>query len=303
MIEFNKQHEHLFTVSYSITMACNNRCPYCSVYQNLDNSLLYDQDMIDLVIEKIQQFRIKNPDYKVKLQFKGGEPLLVAGKVVEMMEALEDDRTEFLILSNLNFKPGGSKMSDIKKYGSTNPRCTILCSVHEVSDHNFVKQNILDLRDMVETKFLLDNTNIGFVYDYAHCAVDNSLPFSFKDIRDNKIGYKASKFNFEDKRVRYLLDNHDEYSSDVTFGDKRIPAREAKEMDLSNISQQYWTICRLASFNVKYDGRITSASCGYPVNGHISKGFELKEFLCHGYECYCSTDDYKKLLRERDAKV
>lgn len=306
MIEFNKQYEWNCLISYSITMSCNNRCSYCSVLHALDNTLLFDREMTDKVIEKVIEFKEKNPEYHLRVQFKGGEPLLVIDEIIDFMEKTKGDNVEFLILSNFNFKPKGSKIQRILEYYEKPDRAkfSILVTAHESSDINFVKQNLLDLRHVAENKFLVENNNIDYVYEFAKWCVENNIDYSFKDIRSSHAGYKANTIkNFLDKKMKYILDNSDEYSGDVTWNDERIPAQQAKQMDLKNVAKKYWTICKLASFSVGYNGVIQSGSCGVPYRRTVDQGFEVKEFLCNGYECYCSTDDYKKLLRERDAKV
>lgn len=305
MIEFNKHLENDYHIHYSISMACNNRCSYCHVLDKLDNAELFDRDMFEKVIETINKFKQENPELKFSIFVKGGEPLLVVDRVIEFFERVKCERTELYVFSNFNFKPGGSKINKLYEYSKTQ-KFSIICSVHESSNHSFVKKNIEMFKDNVEVHFLLDNKNVNFVYDYSRWLMDTigARPhhsYVVKDIRIN-IGYKKkATTDYTDEKVQYILEHSDQFDGNTMMGDKLYTAQETIKMDLKNISKKYWTICNPNQFDIGYDGS-TKILCEYPYKSHIDKGLEKKQVLCPGYTCVCGTDQYKKLLGERVKK-
>lgn len=310
MIEFNKRDEFEYHIHYSITMACNNRCEYCHVLDLLDNTELHDREMFELVISQIIKFKEEHPEYHFNIFLKGGEPLLVPDKVIEFMDRIGYDNIHWYIFSNFNFKPNGSKITKLVNHAKKH-KFSILCSVHESSDHNFVKENIITFKDTVEVHFLLDDNNVDFIYNYAKWLLDTigireHHSYVVADIRvyDKAVRKKIAHTDDTDEKVKFILEHADQCDGDVMFGDILYSAQEARELDLKGISSQYFTVCKMNGMNIRYDGTI-NMNCEYPYRSHIKDGLEIKEVFCDRHRCICSTDQYKKLLRPRgkNAKV
>lgn len=310
MIEFNKRDEFEYHIHYDITMACNNRCEYCHVLDLLDNADLHDKEMFELVIKQIKKFKEENPQYHLNIFIKGGEPLLVSDKVIEFMDRIGYENIEWYILSNFNFKPNGSKITKLIEHAKKR-KFNIICSVHESSDHNFVKQNIVTFKNTVEVHFLLDDNNIDFIYNYAKWLLDTigireHHSYVVSDIRvyDNTVKKIISHIDDSNEKVQFILQHADPHDGDVMFGDTLYSAQEARELNFKGISSQYFTICKMNSMNIQYNGSL-KMNCEYPYRSNIENGLEIKEVFCDRYRCVCSTDQYKKLIRPRgkNAKV
>ena len=305
MIEFNKHSKDYYNIHYSLSMACNNRCSYCHVLDKLDNTKLFDRDMFEKVIKNINEFKQSNPDMKFNIFLKGGEPMLVVDHMIEFFERVKCDRTQLYFFSNFNFKPGGSKMTKLYEYSKVQP-FSIICSVHESSNHDFVKKNIIMFKDIVEVHFLIDDKNVDFVYDYVNWLLETvgvrpHHAYVLNDIRI-KIGHeKKATTDYNNEKVQYILKHADSKDGAAMFGDKLYTSQESFAMDFKNISKKYWTICQPNHYDIGYDGSIKML-CGYPYRSHIDKGLEKKEVMCAGYTCVCGTDQYKKLMGERTKK-
>lgn len=284
-------------------MACNNRCSYCHVLDKLDNTLLFDREMFEKVIEKINDFKKSNPQMRFNIFLKGGEPLLVADKIIEFFERVKCDRTHLYFFTNFNFKPGGSKITKLYEYSKVQ-KFTILCSVHESSNHDFVKKNIEMFKDIVEVHFLIDHKNVDFIYDYVNWLLNTigvrpHHSYVLDDIVWKDGHKKQTTTDYTNEKVQYILKHSDPSDGDAMFGDKLYTTQECFEMDFKNISKKYWTICQPNHYDIGYDGTIKMV-CSYPYQSHIDNGLENKEVLCNGYTCTCGTEQYKKLMGKRN---
>lgn len=305
MIEFNKRVENQYHIHYSISMACNNRCSYCHVLDKLDNAELFDRDMFEKVITTINDFKAANPELEFHIFIKGGEPLLVVDRVIEFFERVKCERTHFFVFSNFNFKPGGSKITKLQEYAKNN-YFSIIASVHESSNHEFVKKNIEMFKDIVEVHFLLDDKNVDFIYEYAKWLLDTigvrpHHSYVVKDIRIQIGNKKIGTTDYTNEKVQYILQHSDPYDGDVVMGDKLYTAQEALAMDFKNISKKYWTICHMNQVDIGYDGT-TKLLCEYQLRSHIDKGLTKNKVFCTGHTCVCGTDQYKELMLERQPK-
>lgn len=304
MIEFNKHNEFEYSISYDISRACNNRCSYCSVLDTLDNSQLFDAEMFNKVIDQIVAFRQQNPGYEFNILLLGGEPLLVSDRAIEFISRLQDPMTTLHIFSNFNFKPGGSKMKKLLDFWVKSP-FVILCSVHDSSNIEWVKQNILDFKTAdagpFETYLLVNHSNISLMSDIAKWSVEHFGigSYAVKDIRDT---LHNSTVDFTDDQMRALVKDASTEDRVVIIDGQLFSGQDVIDLDFKNIASQYYVSCKINQLTISYDGAVRT-SCGYKYESHIDKGLEVLEVFCNKHTCYCGTDSYKKLLRKRDANI
>jgi organic radical activating enzyme len=290
MKHFNKQNEFEYEIHFDISLACNNRCHYCFMLPQLDNSLKWNEEVFEKAIKEINDFTQSHKDYHFDIFLKGGEPMLVMDKSAEFIERVTHDNTFVLMFSNMNYKPGGSKIQKLKK---VRDKVFVICSVHESSNHDFVKANILDINP--EIHLILGKDNVDFIYDFAKWTLDNGLEYS--------VGYYNDVHQFmRSDKLDFIEQNGSRIENKVIIDDTHYTAREAQELDFKNISSQYHTICKINQFHITYDGTIKTL-CGFEYERPLDEGLEIKEVFCNGKTCYCDTNSYKKLLKEKNGTV
>jgi sulfatase maturation enzyme AslB (radical SAM superfamily) len=256
--------------------------------------------MFEKVVSEIVRFKDAHPEYQFDISLLGGEPLLVADRSIEFFKRLQDNRTELSITTNFNFKPNGTKIKKLQKYFEEAP-FIITCSVHESSNLDWLKENIKTFKraavDYVDVSLLVNHDNVDLMQSFADWLIDLYGPMSYTmaDIRNPN---KESTVDFSDPKMQRLLQSSNTTEREVTIGDVTYSAAEAIERDFKNISSQYYTVCKINSLNIGYDGRMRTA-CGYPYTQPIEKGLEVLEVFCNKYTCYCNTISYKKLIRSR----
>jgi MoaA/NifB/PqqE/SkfB family radical SAM enzyme len=294
---FNKQNEFNFDIQYEITMACNNRCEYCYVLSELDNKEKINKKVFEETIEKINKFKEEYPDYKLSVHLKGGDPLFVIDETLEFISRIYDEKIIITIFSNLSFNPNGETIKKLYEFTKKYNIC-LICSVHESSNHKFVKRNLKLFNDIVNIHFVLDNKFVDFIYEYVNWILKNlkrkSHIYSLGELRDTNL-YEIKNIDFNNEKLKFILKNADKNEGSVIIDNKNFTFQESFDLKLNEISKKYFTLCKINSFSIKYNGEI-SALCGYPGN---FKDLKPQEKFCNNYICKCDTDSFKKLLREK----
>ena len=298
MIEMNKWNEGRLSLTYYITMACNNRCPYCYALGDLDNDKTFNHEVFNQFRDAFNGLDRTNG---IELTLLGGEPLFV--DEIERIKELDLTNTGLIIFSNLNYSESVFK-ERLKLIEGVD--CWIACSLHESSNLVDVKRNILYLHDNfenVEVSFLIDTENILRMKDYVELIIHHGIPYTINPLRD---GGRPEYVNFFDsdygenyEMLNRWLDGSIE-CGEVTFGDRPLTAKEICEFRISEIAHVYWLQCSPTPFKISYSGWV-SASCNHTYKSHISKGLKLPEMvLCSDKSCTCDLITYKKLLRPKD---
>lgn len=291
-MDFNEHNKNTINIHYDITLACNNRCPYCYKLDRLDNTKVFNEDTFDSVIEQVSKIK----DYKIIVDLVGGEPLLVVDKAIEFVERVAGDNVFVEIITNFNF-PDGETIDKLVKLRETNKNFGVTASFHDSSNSNYVKNNIIRCVDFCTVNFLIDNKNLYGVYERVLWAKNIAkVKYSVEGIIvDEKNTFTLLNNLIFKEIARSSLDNQDL----VVIDGKSYDYIQSMKMDFLNISKQYYTICKMSQFMIDFDGNISSV-CGYPYNGgNVRDGLEVKDIFCNGYSCRCTTSAYKRLVKER----
>lgn len=300
MMEFNKKNEFVYEIHYDISLSCNNRCSYCYQLPYLDNSKLFDHKVYENVIEQINKFKEQNPDYRLEIFIKGGEPLLVIDKVVEFISGVYTENvTNIHIYTNLNFKPKGSKILKLIKYHNITP-FNIIVSVHESSNLDWVKQNITHLTENSKGKHSVDiiseDSSIDFVIDFSKWMLEKFGPKTYSISEITRSG--VSFLNYDDPKLYEVLINQYESLSEVCIDDKIYTTQETIKLDFKNISKQYMTTCKINACSIRYDGTLKTL-CQHPWTSKITNGIQVQKVFCNNYTCTCNLNSYKQLIRKK----
>ena len=86
-------------IKYFITLACNNRCPYCFMLPELNNKLKFNKEIFELFKTKINQLK-----QNVKLEILGGDPLFI-NEINRLSEFDTNIVKDIILYSNCNFNP------------------------------------------------------------------------------------------------------------------------------------------------------------------------------------------------------
>ena len=120
-------------IKYFITLACNNRCPYCFMLPELNNKLKFNPDVFELFKTKINE--INREKHFIRLELLGGDPLFI--DEINRLKEIDQTNLEFILYSNCNFNPIKFK----EKIESLEFKSKIVVSIHQVSNLNYVKEN------------------------------------------------------------------------------------------------------------------------------------------------------------------
>jgi sulfatase maturation enzyme AslB (radical SAM superfamily) len=160
--EMNLHNKDKVKLHYDITLSCNNRCEYCYALEELDNSKLFDSDTFENFIDQCNKLgeQSESNEPEVHVDILGGEPLLLLDKVFELIDRVKHNN--FRIFSNFNFK-NKEKIEMLKNFVLTSDKnIQIFVSVHESSNQEILKRNILYIKDLVEITLLLNDDNIDY---------------------------------------------------------------------------------------------------------------------------------------------
>lgn len=300
MMEFNKQNEFVYEIHYDISLACNNRCDYCFQLPYLDNSKLFNEEVFENVIKGINQFKEQNPEYKLEIFIKGGEPLLLIDKVTEFIERVYTENvTNIHIYTNLNFKANGSKISKIIDIHNRIP-FNLIVSVHDASNIDWIKENIQLIKSTSTGKHFVDiisrDSNIDFAIEFAEWMLDNYGPYSYSI--SNVVISGVSMLDYTSPRISHILEHQFVLTDEVIIDDRLYTTKEVIDLDFKNISKQYVTLCKINAASIRYDGEIKTL-CQHPWASDISKGIEIQKVFCNNYTCSCNCRSYKQLMKEK----
>ena len=186
-----------------------------------------------------------------------------------------------------------------------NSPVNVICSVHDLSNIDWVKQNISYMRDAgltedrVDVYILARDSHIEHVKSFTNWMLDKYGPksYSINEVLDEKL---VSQVTID--KISEIYHKGFNEDDEIYVDDKLITGEDKENLDLDNVSRNFHLTCKLNSFLVMFDGTIR-VSCTYPYRSHIDKGFEVVNLYCHNRRCLCETVAYKKLLRPKNAKV
>ena len=281
ILEMNKHNKNIYSIDYDITRACNNRCSYCCVMDNLDNSQLFNREVFESVITAVNNFKQEGT---LAVSLLGGDPLMIPNQVKEFYQRIKCDLTVF---SNLNYYPFSENIQLIKDLD-----IKIINSWHDSSNQNWVKINILQLKQKVKPILMINTENIDLMYKNYKWLIANKIQYSIQFIR-NKVDEVC--MNINDSRITEMFSTA-LFSSYNIIDDKTYDDIQTLEHDLLNIAMKYKVICRLNILRILYNGKIRSP-CNNSIDmGYIHEGLNIKEILCSGNNCLCDTSNYKRIL-------
>ena len=273
-------------IKYFITLACNNRCPYCFMLPELNNKLKFNKEIFELFKTKINQLK-----QNVKLEILGGDPLFI-NEINRLSEFDTNIVKDIILYSNCNFNP----IKFQTKINSFQFSCKFIVSIHKVSNLDYVKQNILYLqtKNMIEEiLFILDENSIEEVHDFINFFEVNNLKYVIDLVRKDGIIVE----NESTKKI--FLDHYKEKASNYKINNIYFTEKEIIEYDLYNIAEYFTVKCFTNEISVDYYGNI-SMNCNHPYTSHIKDGFKVIPLLCNNKRCDCAYAQYKELLYPKD---
>lgn len=282
----NEQNKNKIKLHFDITLACNNRCSYCYALNELDNSKKINYDVFYSFIKETNKLD------NLQIDILGGEPLLVLDEIFILIQNSKHD--DFRIFTNFNFK-NIKKIELLKNFiYSSNKNIKVCVSIHESSDQEVLKRNILLFKDLIEVTLLLNDNNINYNYNFYLFLKENKIKYSIEELI-NTNGY--SEFSkIKDPKFKEMINNSIMNSEFVTINDKKYSHIDVLEHDLLNISSKYKTICELSELRINFDGNINPI-CNNPISlGNIKNGINIKNVYCNNYSCRCSANTYKKIF-------
>lgn len=285
---------------YDITLACNNRCEYCYALEDLDNSKLFDSDTFENFIDQCNKLgeQSESNEPEVHVDILGGEPLLLLDKVFELIDRVKHNN--FRIFSNFNFK-NKEKIEMLKNFVLTSDKnIQIFVSVHESSNQEILKRNILYIKDLVEITLLLNDNNIDYNFEFYTFLKENKIKYGVEELINSDGSSSFSKI--QNEKFKEMIQNSNMFVDKVSIDSEVFTHLEVLENDLLNISSKCRTICELSELRIKYNGDIEPI-CNNPIKlGNIFDSLIIKNIYCNSFNCRCSANSYKKLFNYKGNK-
>lgn len=294
-MEINKHNKFSVFIGYEITLACNNRCDYCHILNDLDNSKTINEHIYNTTIEKILDFSDKNPEYSIDVDVIGGDPLVVVDKTIDFISKLQKENINISVLTNLNFNPESSNVKKIldalKKY---NFKLTI--SWHKSSNVDYIKRNLMLISEItsdLNVLILMDDSNLDSVYQHF-LWVKEYTKFNV---------YHKEIINADIKFTRYDDVLFKKMNSMITLNEFILKIDD-KNVDINDyvffktFQSQYMKKCKLSGFNIKFNGDIISR-CRYEIKSNIENGIQFKDVICYNDHCGCNDVLYKKIIKKK----
>lgn len=280
-------------IKYFITLACNNRCPYCFMLPQLNNRYKWNHEIFDIFCEKFNEYLPTAKGAKsVTLELLGGDPFCI--KEITNLNRLNINEgyqsgvlKKVLFYSNVNFKPEAFK----KIVNQLNFKFRVYPSIHTVSNLEHVKENILYLNnnDMIEECiFVLDESSLHIFDEFMAFFKDNNVKYVLELVRED------STIIASDKIKKIFYDHYQDKKSNFKINNTFFTESEMVKWDLFRIARYFYVKCFTSELEIDYYGNICMA-CEYPYTSHIRNGFNIKPIMCHGYTCDCCYKQYKVL--------
>lgn len=274
-------------IKFFITLACNNRCPYCFMLPELNNKLKFNPEVFELFKTKINEL-----DNFVRLEILGGDPLFID----EIQRLSEIKANEIILYSNCNFNPEKFK----EKISKFKFKYKFIISIHKVSKLQDVKQNILHLKDLnaiEEILYILDKNSIEELPDFIEFFKEHELKYIIDLVRDNGVIVDDP----ETKKI--FLEHYKETPSNYKINSDFFTEEEIIEYDLYNIAEYFTVKCFTNEVSVDYYGNV-SMNCNHSYTNHIKNGFDIVPIFCSSKRCDCAYAQYKELISPRkDSKI
>lgn len=289
MIEVNTQYKNHYYIEYFITLACNNRCEYCYVLDDLDNKLLFNEEVFYKTIEAFKEF--STPDVTLDIALFGGDPLLVGPRLIEFMEELKD-YANFIIFSNFNYPPKSKNIKVLEEYVKDKSNVEFYVSWHESSDIEYVKQNILTFKDRAFVSLMCSNDTIDIMHEHYQWLKEQEIyNVNVKPI----VG--GEPLDFDNPKYLDIVNDSKFMEECKTFNGETVIGKELD--DLRSIALTHMTICEVTSMKILYDGSITTI-CDYPMKGHIDTGIPKLGMKFCRHHCRCHLTNYRKVGKKYD---
>jgi organic radical activating enzyme len=290
LIEYNPHRKQQVWFGFEITLKCNNRCEYCYALNRLDNRTLTNDEVFYATIKALNDFVEEYPDFEVTVNLLGGEPLLVKEKCIEFIQSIPSS-IQVDIYANLNYN--GKHLTGLEKFKNVK----IVCSWHESSDPNLIKQNLKTYQGEMLTCIFVSDDNWNKTFEYARWCYENNILFRVEGIREQP----SNKYMFTQWHSEEFKQAH-KWSREIQ---KRYNIKDKVEDTDLGLDQDeiryvpflFHTLCTINQYNIRYTGEVISG-CSYPYERKIQEGLEIKEVYCKDYMCYCDTGAYKKLRKK-----
>lgn len=314
MKKFNSYMKNKIIFSYEITRACNLRCSYCYALKYLDQAQSHDNEVMNLVVEKIKKFRLDYPDWNFELDILGGDPLS-APNIFEFLDLILPLGFEVWIVTNL-VPLDDTKIHKLKEYLNKYDNFGIAATWHDELKPKIeqkFKDNILFLKDAIRDVYSKSqdmqyrNVMVSFVlFDGNSKMIEKA-----KWLIENDIWYGFTHLYTDQKRVQKYVDYSDDakmifekavhHNNKYFIDDKQLSPEEFEEKELYQISFKYNTICEPLNFHIDYFGEVESSCKLRPKIKYSLKEQDItpQRIYCRGFDCYCSALGYKELYGEK----
>ncbi len=174
----------VYELTINTTLSCNLNCWYC--YETHTQKSKISEDMVSRVIKNIRQKYDAEPFKKLQLNFFGGEPLLYAKTVCEIVEKIEKIREEFDFKMDIHFTTNGTIIPKIllEKLNMYKVSFQITFDGNK-EQHNSVRFGLSKNKKLGTYSKIIKNIKV--ISKYPNCQTTVRINFSentFKGLRE-----------------------------------------------------------------------------------------------------------------------
>jgi organic radical activating enzyme len=260
MVELNPQNKGTIILHYDITLTCNNRCWYCYCLDDLDNTKRINLETFENTIRSINNY-----NGKIHLDILGGEPLTVYENVIDLIK--RTDCEKYTIVSNMNFKTTDRRVNEMAEFIKGKGNIQLTASWHYLNDDKNFKENILKFKENLHVILLAHNNNYDEILEQIEWLKENQIDFDIEPV------YGTDEFKFRELLKENINQTH---PLDIAVKNK--------------------VICELSTVKVDYNGEMSPICYNQHKIGNIKDGIILKQLFCQGFNCKCTTFNYKKVF-------
>ena len=176
--ELVRRPEDRMSIWWSISRACNFRCPYCCQTEKTAKKV-----DVDKVSKHLRSLMEKSKYNKFQISLLGGEPVLFDLETI--ITNLSSDKWDLRvdILTNLSLKDADCYKRLQNLHSNTQVHILASCHISQIKDMDAWMQKVRDVGSNIHAKFVIGDSNFEETKKIVYKYLD--VPMTFEGMRDS----------------------------------------------------------------------------------------------------------------------
>lgn len=205
--ELVRRPEDTMSIWWSISRACNFRCPYCCQTEKTAKKV-----DVDKVSKHLRSLMEKSKYNKFQISLLGGEPVLFDLETI--ITNLSSDKWDLRvdILTNFSLKDADYYKRLQSLHSNTQVHILASCHISQIKDMDAWMQKVRDVGENIHAKFVIGDNNFEETKKVVYKYLD--VPMTFEGMRDSNhhplFGSEVSDFirNHNDTQTDLIVKVH-----------------------------------------------------------------------------------------------